>query len=81
MYVCLCKAVTDNDIREAVREGAGRLRELRRRLGVASDCGCCAREALQLLRDGEAPSQACEDRPQRPLPGVLGTAEFRLETG
>lgn len=50
MYVCLCNAVTDRDIRKAVGDGALTLRELRQRLGVAADCGCCAREALDLLR-------------------------------
>lgn len=42
MYVCVCKGVTDGQIREAVREGACTVRELRARLGVTTCCGRCA---------------------------------------
>jgi len=42
MYVCVCKGVTDGQIREAVREGACTLRALGARLGVATCCGRCA---------------------------------------
>lgn len=41
MYVCLCKAVTDNQIREAVENGATRFGQLRKELGLASQCGKC----------------------------------------
>lgn len=49
MYVCLCNAVTDSEIRQAVCEGACSLRELRDKLGVASNCGRCAPFARELL--------------------------------
>lgn len=49
MFVCVCNAVTDRDIEEAVSAGATNLRELKSRLGVASQCGSCATEAMQLL--------------------------------
>ncbi len=39
MYVCLCKSVTERDIQEAVARGAHSLKDLRRELGVASECG------------------------------------------
>ncbi len=42
MYVCVCKAVTDTAIREAVGQGAGRMRDLKACLGVAGQCGVCA---------------------------------------
>jgi bacterioferritin-associated ferredoxin len=35
MYVCLCKGVTDSQIRSAVREGARTVRGLRKQL-------CCS---------------------------------------
>lgn len=43
MFVCLCNAVTDTQIRSAVADGAVRMRDLSEQLGVASDCGKCAR--------------------------------------
>lgn len=51
MYVCLCKAVTDCQIREAICEGACSMRELRQCLGVASQCGRCARHAREVLEE------------------------------
>ncbi len=52
MYVCICNAVTDQEIRDAIDAGARRMRDLRETLGVAGCCGKCAPEARQLLRAG-----------------------------
>jgi bacterioferritin-associated ferredoxin len=51
MYVCLCKAVTDHQIRAEIRQGACTLRELRNRLGVASHCGRCGQCARDILTE------------------------------
>ena len=51
MYVCICKAVTDRQIREAVSEGAATMRDLRRELGVCAGCGKCGRDARVILRE------------------------------
>ena len=50
MYVCICRAVTDSQIREEIGNGACSMRELRQRLGVASECGRCSQCALGILR-------------------------------
>ncbi len=43
MYVCLCRGVTDRDIRRAVCEDKlDSMSELRRVLDVATCCGRCA---------------------------------------
>lgn len=50
MYVCVCLAVTDRQIREAAQGGARTLKDLRRELGVTRECGrcaTCARDCLQ----------------------------------
>ena len=49
MYVCVCRAVTERQIDDAVRAGALTLKDLRRELGVASECGQCAATARQCL--------------------------------
>lgn len=49
MYVCICKGVTENVIREAVTQGAERMRDLKDRLGVTEQCGICACHAKQTL--------------------------------
>lgn len=41
MYVCLCKGITDGQIRAAVENGAS-IREIRDQLGVMTECGKCA---------------------------------------
>lgn len=50
MYVCLCKAVTDSQIRDAVEQGACSMKELASQLGVATQCGKCGCDARELLR-------------------------------
>ncbi|ATP29704.1 (2Fe-2S)-binding protein [Chromobacterium violaceum] len=59
MYVCLCNAVTDSQIRQAVHGGATRMCDLRRELGVASDCGKCACMANQIRKDAQSELAAC----------------------
>lgn len=51
MYVCLCNAVTDGQIRQAVEEGVTSMRLLRQELGVAACCGRCAQHAKDLLQE------------------------------
>lgn len=59
MYVCVCHAVTDRQIREAAQGGARTLRDLRRDLGVTSECGRCASCAHACLREAkQAQAQA-----------------------
>lgn len=60
MYVCVCQAVTDRQIREAASGGARTLKDLRRELGIARDCGrCagCARECLAACRNDHPAGQ------------------------
>lgn len=54
MYICICKAVTDKQIRRAAAGGADSLSALRKQLGVASGCGTCAGDALEILREHES---------------------------
>ena len=53
MYVCICNKVTDSQIKSAIRNGACTIGCLRQCLGVASQCGKCARLAKQMLRDSD----------------------------
>lgn len=51
MYVCICNAVTEQDIHDTVAEGSSSMRELRERLGVGACCGRCGSCARGVLRD------------------------------
>jgi bacterioferritin-associated ferredoxin len=58
MYVCICNAITDRQIREAARSGAGSLWALQQELGVSSNCGNCRHAAMDILREEIA---SCEE--------------------
>jgi bacterioferritin-associated ferredoxin len=64
MYVCLCKSVTDKQIRRAAATGIDNLYELREALGVAAGCGSCASMAQDILDE----SSACRSRPSMYVP-------------
>lgn len=50
MYVCLCKGVTDSQIRDAVNGGAESFREVKNQLGAATGCGKCACDVRDLVK-------------------------------
>jgi bacterioferritin-associated ferredoxin len=41
MYICLCNAVTDHDIRREAADGVQSFSELQARTGCSDCCGCC----------------------------------------
>ncbi len=51
MYVCVCNAITDKQIRKAARSGVKDLWGLQRELGVATGCGSCKEVASEILRE------------------------------
>ncbi|PID66361.1 MAG: hypothetical protein CR975_03365 [Gammaproteobacteria bacterium] len=52
MYICLCHAVTDNSIKEAINNGAASVTDLMNELNVATRCGCCLGEVARLVESG-----------------------------
>jgi len=51
MYICICSAVTDRQIRAAVAAGAASLGDVSMQLGVGAGCGCCREAAQKLIHD------------------------------
>ena len=51
MYVCLCKGITDSQIKDAVYSGATDLRSVRKQLGVMSQCGKCGIMTKQIVEE------------------------------
>ncbi|MCH2058208.1 MAG: (2Fe-2S)-binding protein [Thalassotalea sp.] len=50
MYVCICKGITDKQIKQMVIEhGVGSIRELKQRLDVGSQCGTCVKLTQQVI--------------------------------
>ena len=49
MYVCLCKAITDSEIREAAETGVADVEHLTEKLGVGGGCGTCLETAEAII--------------------------------
>ena len=65
MYVCVCNAVTDSDIRDAVDNGVCTIRQLRQKTGCTSTCGCCKDLACEILQQAMADTR--ESRVELPV--------------
>lgn len=49
MYICLCHAVTDRTINEALENGASSVIELMKELKVATQCGSCLSDVSTIV--------------------------------
>lgn len=51
MIVCLCNAMTDTAVREAVANGASRPKEVYDCCGGRAQCGNCTRTIVSIIRE------------------------------
>ena len=65
MIVCVCRRVSDKQIREAVADGAHSLECLQLDLGVATQCGRCADCASRVLCEARGASAQAQHSPAR----------------
>ena len=72
MIVCVCRRVSDHQIRDAAAEGAVSLECLKTELGVATQCGRCSDCASRILCD--ARSASASGMPMRRMHQVEQTA-------
>jgi len=63
MYVCICNAITDKQIRVAAEAGVSDLWGLQKTLGVATNCGACKEMAADILREHATGAQPRMYRP------------------
>ncbi|MDQ3289036.1 MAG: (2Fe-2S)-binding protein [Pseudomonadota bacterium] len=54
MYVCICNAVTEHDIREAADAGCASVAEMTMRTGAGSNCGSCLDLVAQMIGERRA---------------------------
>lgn len=52
MFICVCNAITERQVQEAVATGARSLSDLEAQLGVGGCCGCCRDTATDYLPGG-----------------------------
>jgi bacterioferritin-associated ferredoxin len=53
MYVCICRGITEKQIRQVAQQQPCSMQELSATMGVGVDCGSCTEYACQLLQDLE----------------------------
>ena len=58
MYVCVCNAVTERDIHDAVENGVQNMTQLSRTTGCSNTCGCCREVAADVLAEAMAEKRA-----------------------
>jgi bacterioferritin-associated ferredoxin len=58
MYVCLCNALTDGQVRAAAAAGAARPKDVFATCGCGPQCASCARTIRAILRDSAAEASA-----------------------
>jgi len=52
MYVCLCKGITDSQIKDSINiNGFTRLNQLHKELGICGQCGKCAKETRRIMNE------------------------------
>ena len=61
MYVCLCNAVTDSDIRKAVDDGVRNMRQLGKMTNCSTECCCCTEMASEILQQALAEAREFPD--------------------
>ncbi len=66
MYVCICNAITDTQIRQAAESGVRDLWQLQKVLGVAANCGACKEQASQILREHHNKAKRVQPALHRP---------------
>ncbi|MFV0282808.1 MAG: bacterioferritin-associated ferredoxin [Castellaniella sp.] len=52
MYICVCNAISERQLQDAIAQGAANLADLQAQLGVATCCGSCADTATEYLPGG-----------------------------
>ncbi|CBL47068.1 Bacterioferritin-associated ferredoxin [gamma proteobacterium HdN1] len=57
MIVCVCKRISDTQIRTAMQNGAGSFEEVQAQLGVSTCCGRCEGYARDMV-EGQSPAGA-----------------------
>lgn len=55
MYICVCKAVTDKQIKRAIDNGACTRKQLYQCTGAGDVCGKCSRHLKQMLDESLQP--------------------------
>ena len=65
MLICLCKAVSDREVRRAIGRGACSMRSVCDKTGAGSSCGSCKVDLQALLKEAQIHARSVAARPHR----------------
>lgn len=68
MFICVCHAITDHEVRRAVATGAHTLEGVAMALGVGTACGCCRESARELIEQAAPCGGSCAGCPREGPP-------------
>jgi bacterioferritin-associated ferredoxin len=54
VYICICNAITERQVRECAKRGCCSLDELSEKLGVGAGCGRCVLVAKEILSESQS---------------------------
>jgi bacterioferritin-associated ferredoxin len=64
MYICICHAVTDSAIGQAVNDGATSFRDISFATGCGTQCGCCVAQVREVMNEALAGQGSAASREQ-----------------
>lgn len=67
MYVCVCNAVTDREIKKAVKHGDDTFEKVQSALKVATCCGRCELHAREVIAEAQQAKPALGSIPLIPV--------------
>ena len=50
MYICICNALSDSELKDAVAQGHGCVDDVYRACGAERQCGSCADHIAEMMR-------------------------------
>jgi len=56
MYICICKGITEEKVKMAMK-GAANSHDVLKKLGVGDDCGVCLVSAIERIQSGNKPQK------------------------
>ena len=61
MYICICNALSDRELMDAVSQGHGCVDDVYRACGAERQCGSCAEQISEMMRDHRNDTWAAPD--------------------
>ncbi|RVU33657.1 hypothetical protein EOI86_21105 [Hwanghaeella grinnelliae] len=61
MFICICNALSDSELKDAIAQGHGSVDDVYRACGAERQCGCCAENIAEMMREHRDDNWAIPD--------------------